>query len=329
MSARYENESKIDNSIDNKLKMLPKYVSDWNLNMKASRRSAQTRRDFIYKVYNFLKFINNNPQNVKGDDITEEIVTRYFISTQNKIKNGKEIPTSDSYQITVWSCLNNFFDFLENHGYIERNYILDIKKPQNKDLERINEHRIRLSANDFKSIISAVDSQKETVMKIRDKAILLTFMTTGMRETALMNIEMSDVDMKNRTLSIIDKGTKPHKYIINDVLYKALSEWIKYRWVYNNDIFEDQHLFLSKNRKPLSTVGIAGIVQKYTKIGIGKKLSPHKLRAGFATILYDKTQNIEFVRKAIGHSNIATTQRYIVTKGEERKEAADIIEGIF
>lgn len=329
MSARYENENKIDRSIENKLKTLPKYVYGWNLNMKASRKSAATRRDFVYKVYHFLKFINDNPKEVKVEDITEEKVTRYYISLQNKIYNGKEVPTSDSYQITVWSCLNNFFNFLNKHGYIEKNYMLATEKPKNKDMDHINENRIKLTSNDFKSIIDAVDSQDETVMKIRDKAILLTFMTTGMRETALMNIEMSDVDMENRTLKVIDKGTKAHEYVMNDILYEALNEWIKYRWVYNNDIFEDQHLFLSKNRKPLSTVGIAAIVQKYTKIGIGKKLSPHKLRAGFATILYDKTHNIEFVRRAIGHSNIATTQRYIVTKGEESKEAANIIGSVF
>ena len=329
MSARYENENKIDRSIENKLKTLPKYVYDWNLNMKASRKSAATRRDFVYKVYHFLKFINDNPKEVKVEDITEEKVTRYYISLQNKTYNGKEVPTSDSYQITVWSCLNNFFNFLNKHGYIEKNYMLSTEKPKNKDMDHINENRIKLTSNDFKSIIDAVDSQDETVMKIRDKAILLTFMTTGMRETALMNIEMSDVDMENRTLKVIDKGTKAHEYVMNDILYEALNEWIKYRWVYNNDIFEDQHLFLSKNRKPLSTVGIAAIVQKYTKIGIGKKLSPHKLRAGFATILYDKTHNIEFVRRAIGHSNIATTQRYIVTKGEESKEAANIIGSVF
>lgn len=329
MSARYENENKIDRSIENKLKTLPKYVYDWNLNMKASRKSAATRRDFVYKVYHFLKFIKDNPKEVKVEDITEEKVTRYYISLQNKTYNGKEVPTSDSYQITVWSCLNNFFSFLNKHGYIEKNYMLATEKPKNKDMDHINENRIKLTSNDFKSIIDAVDSQDETVMKIRDKAILLTFMTTGMRETALMNIEMSDVDMENRTLKVIDKGTKAHEYVMNDILYEALNEWIKYRWVYNNDIFEDQHLFLSKNRKPLSTVGIAAIVQKYTKIGIGKKLSPHKLRAGFATILYDKTHNIEFVRRAIGHSNIATTQRYIVTKGEESKEAANIIGSVF
>ena len=70
------------------------------------------------------------------------------------------------------------------------------------------------------------------------------------------------------------------------------------------------------------------IVQKYTGRALGKPLSPHKLRAGYCSILYNKTHDAEFVRRAVGHANVATTQRYIVTKGNERKKAAEIMASI-
>ncbi|MEE3416989.1 MAG: site-specific integrase, partial [Prevotella sp.] len=57
-------------------------------------------------------------------------------------------------------------------------------------------------------------------------------------------------------------------------------------------------------------------------------LSPHKLRSGFCSIMYSKTHDIEFVRRAVGHSNVATTQRYIVTNKDEKKKSAEIMESI-
>ena len=70
------------------------------------------------------------------------------------------------------------------------------------------------------------------------------------------------------------------------------------------------------------------MIQKYTEQALGKPLSPHKLRAGFCSILYSKTHDIEFVRRAVGHSNIATTTRYIVTDGSERRKASKLLRDI-
>ena len=55
-------------------------------------------------------------------------------------------------------------------------------------------------------------------------------------------------------------------------------------------------------------------------------VSPHKIRAGVASILYEETKDIEFVRRAIGHTNVATTQRYIRTENKEREKASKLLE---
>ena len=67
---------------------------------------------------------------------------------------------------------------------------------------------------------------------------------------------------------------------------------------------------------------ISDVVEKYAGV------SPHKLRSGFCSILYKKTGDIEFVRRAVGHANSATTARYIVTNGEEKQNAAEIMGSI-
>ena len=62
---------------------------------------------------------------------------------------------------------------------------------------------------------------------------------------------------------------------------------------------------------------------------IGKPLSPHKLRAGFCTVLYDETHDIEMVRRAVGHSKVSTTQRYIRSKNDAREKSAAIFDNVF
>ena len=75
----------------------------------------------------------------------------------------------------------------------------------------------------------------------------------------------------------------------------------------------------------MSASTIKYLVYKYTERALGKALSPHKLRAGYCSILYNQTHDIEFVRRAVGHANVATTQRYIVTNGSEKKKVAEIM----
>ena len=79
----------------------------------------------------------------------------------------------------------------------------------------------------------------------------------------------------------------------------------------------------------MSIESVKEVVERCTKNALGKKLSPHKLRAGFCSILYKETHDIEFVRRAVGHSDIKTTQRYISVDDTERRKASTIMNNIF
>ena len=327
MDGRMINELKIEKSIEEKLKIMPQYVKEWYYNLKASRRTASTCNDYIKKVRNFLESINEDVINVSVNDITEENVSKFLLSTQTKNKNGVTVYTSDSYQATVWSCLNNFLGYLHKKGMINFNYTELIEKPKNHDIDRINENRALLTDKDFKRILRSIEKEPSIIMRKRDMALIMLFMSTGMRRSALTSIMLDDVDFSNNTLSVIDKGNKRHVYSLNEKMIEALNDWLDVRCQYNNSVVE-RHLFVSKKGNGISSNTVAEIVKKYTKAALGKPLSPHKLRAGYCSILYNKTHDAEFVRRAVGHSNVATTQRYIVTKGDERKKASEIMASI-
>lgn len=332
MKGRLESELKIDKSIDEMLRNLPKEVKRWNSLMDASSKTPATRRDFVSKIQYFLNCICDDPKNYDFSELTEDDIICFIKKIRTKENDrGEIVETSDSYKNTMWCCLNNFLSFLAKEDIIKRNYMLDIKKGKNHDLERINESRILLTTKEFKKIVGALD--KVPTARIgrtnpynRDKLILLLLMTTGMRETALTEINIEDIHLDMQALYVVDKGKLPHKYFLSEELCDLIRSYLKDR----NEILYDRNeltdaLFVSKMGTRISARGVSDIVKKYSKEALGKELSPHKLRAGFCSILYNKTHDTEFVRRAVGHSNISTTQRYIVTNGEERRESATII----
>ena len=331
MNGRVENDLKIYKKIESKLSDFPSYITDWYFYLKATGQSAMTCRDYINKIKLFLEYINEEIKYIELSDMTETILIQYFIHIQHK-EDGSE--TSDSYKQTVWSCLNNFFDFLEGREMISKNLMISskIKRPKNKDIQRIDANRKLLTQADFNKILAAIEkgagSNKakgyQKKFKTRDRCIMLIFMTTGIRRTALQEINVEDVDLTKQTLYVTDKGHKTHKFYLNDKTILALEEWLLDRYSIVNDF--GGALFVSKEKKRMCGNSIVKIVDKYAREGLGYHISPHKLRAGLVSIMYSQTKDIEFCRRAIGHSKIETTQRYIVTDNNERERTGVIMD---
>lgn len=341
MSNRLNDEIKMYSAIEKELINYPDYIIDWYYNLKANEHSATTCRDWINKIKQFLLFINPQINNVKLDDFSSDVVTKYFIKiqTKNEIVNGTEIytKTSDSYRQCIWSCLNNFFEFLSDKQLINNPLVTaKIKRPSNKDLDRINKNRVLLTKEDFKNILNMVEygtgSKKsrtyQAKYKNRDLSIMLLFMTTGIRRNALREINIDDIDFLNGKLVVVDKGDKEHIYSLNNQTLMVLKEWINDRYFMLGGNNKEKALFVSRDLKRISGSSIAELVDKYSSAALGYHISPHKLRSGLASIMYEETKDIEFVRRIIGHSNVKTTQRYIVTNNSERERATALMENI-
>lgn len=335
MNGRVEKDMMIFRKIENALVNYPDYVISWYYYLKANDQSAMTCRDYINKLTSFLEFINKDIKNIKLTDFNVDTITLYFLKVKIK-EDGTE--TSKSYRQCIWSCLNNFFKFLYNRNMIPQNYfeLSGIKRTKGNDLEKINKNRIMLKQDDFKKILAVIDtgvgSNKakgyQRRYRNRDKAIFLIFMTTGIRKTALEEINVRDIDFEKHTLDVIEKQHKSFTYYLSDEVLEVIDDWLIDRFFLLGEK-DDGALFISKENKRMSGNSIAKLVDKYSSAALGYHISPHKLRSGFASILYEKKHDVEYVRRAMNHSQITTTQRYIVTKNNEQEEAANIISEIF
>lgn len=331
MNGRFEVENKIEARIKNKLISCPDYLYDWYMNLKANNSTPATCYDYLNKVIQMLMSYQNHYPTI--NELSQRHTIEYFDSIQKiKDRKGNVKYSSSSYQQNVWCALSNFFDFLYRTKLISNNYMETIKRPKDKDSERIKNERVLLTQDDFNKILSSVNGKsnnykvykERTDLHNRDKLIICLFMTTGMRKTALTEIDINDIDLDRCKLSIIDKGKKYHIYSLSDDIMEYIKKWLLDRENIKGHEKTDA-LFISEKGDRLTGNAIVKIVEKYSKAGLGYSISPHKLRAGFCSILYDKKHDIEFVRKVVGHANIRTTQRYIVTDNTERKEAVDIM----
>ena len=325
MDGRLAHDLKRQKANKNKLSKMPRFATEYYNFLKASRNTEATCKDYLNKVNHYLEFINSNTSEITGEDITADNVIDYLNSLETKrINNGGEAYTSDSYKQCVWICLNGFMNFMVSRGYINHNYVADIAKPRINDQDRVNRKRVLLTTEDFIKILKATDNNNSYVAGIRDRAILSLMMSTGMRESALTEINIDNLDLETKAIHGIAKGKKEMGYNFSDSTCLALKAWVEVRDNYITGTEEDS-LFLSRDGNRMSVNTVAKLIKKYTKQALGKPLSPHKLRAGYVSIIMEKTGNIEFARRAVGHASTRTTQLYVVTNGNEKQEAADLI----
>lgn len=321
MTGRELSEQNIEGKIERKLATMPGYAAEWNTEMQISGQAASTRLDYMRKLDHFLKFINNGNDNVKASEITRDKVVEYCGSL---LKKDSGADTSDSYKQTTWFFLNKFFKFMQSAGYMETNYMDGIaRQRKNLDLDRINQHRVKLTKEDFNKIKQAAACEPDEFLRVRNQAILAVMMTTGIRETACLSILVSDADLEKNILTVVDKNKKTFQFSIIESTKEAIIAWLSIRPKVNGR--NDPHLFLTKEGNPMSRNSLVNLIKKYTKEALGKALSPHKIRAGVCTILFDETGSVEMVRRFVGHSSIRTTERYIVTSMEERKQCAEML----
>ena len=331
MKGRLEHSLQTEQNIKRLLEELPDYVTYYYYEFKSGRQ-PKACLEYIRKIRKFLLYINPNVKKIKATEITKFDITRFLddISYITDV-NGNKKESSFSYQKSYHSILKSFFEFLYENDYIESNPMIKIKRAKGDDY--IN--RTFLSEDDLKEILLAVECgagsytamAHQEKLRSRDRAIMMLFIQTGIRETALTEINIEDVDFDNHLIkSVIEKGHKDREFFMSYELEDAIQQWLDDRCNILNGENEDA-LFISQERNRISSKSNSNIVYKYTEEALGYRVSPHKLRAAFANIMLNKTNgNIYIVQQLLGHARTETTKIYLDNNVNQYNEiAANII----
>lgn len=178
---------------------------------------------------------------------------------------------------------------------------------------------IYLIESELKRLLSAPDPKD--VNGCRDFAILVTLGFTGMRRQELVGLNLKSIDLERRTIRVLGKGSKERLIPMNEFVMNALNAYLEVRPATG----DAEAVFLNRNGGRLTGRSIVNIVRKHVrKAGIGKdKISPHKLRHTFATLLHVNEVDILEIKSLLGHASITSTQIYTHTNANKLRSAVD------
>ena len=285
--------------------------------------SVSSIYNYVFYVVDFVEHSGKKLENLTLDD---------YSSYKNSIK-GK----TSSYQIAVYSALKKFSSYLFVTGRAKADYMQTIKRPKARESSVTKEKRekgyltqeeVKIFLNRAKFEIRKANTTDKVLAAKRNYAILIVFLNTGMRLSGLYKLNLEDIDFESKTIVTVDKEEKVQKYSLSDDVIDVLEDYVQTvrpKFVES----EADPLFFSHLKKRITQQGIYDVVKRYGTNINGKTISPHKLRATYGTLLYDKTRDIYFVQTCMGHANSQVTSLYIRgKKDEQRMQAADIMKGI-
>ena len=247
----------------------------------------------IRKLADFSSKIKVNELNISVNEIRE------FIADLN----SKNI--SARSQARIISGVKAFFKYLIIEDYITNDPTMLIENPKiGLKLPEV------LSVGEIELIISSIDlSNKQGE---RNRAILETLYSCGLRVTELINLKISNINFKEGYIKVIGKGDKERLTPIG-------SNALKYISIYVNEVRIHQKIsknhedfvFLNNRGSKLSRVMIFTLIKRIVdKVGIKKKVSPHTFRHSFATHLIEGGADLRAVQEMLGHESITTTEIY-------------------
>ncbi len=325
VAGRLEKETQFYEKMKVKLQGMPKIFSEYCTSMRANRKAYTTVGVYINNVLHFANFVYDG--NIPEDfykNITPGDVESYMISLETRETKSGTKRTGDDILQARWSSLNTFFEWLIQRGYIEKNPIKVVDRPKNN-----TEHKVSyLTKTEINKLFRAIDREHNKVAAMRDKTVISLALATGLRVSAISNINIDDIDFENSVINVIEKRQKIRGIDIGDNMKHMLRDWIEVR----NEEFayvNSPALFISQKNTRLSGDAISDALTKYCNEAGIKRITPHKLRASAACALAKAGVPVKAIAKQLGHSNTQVTMRYIDVFEEDSEKAKGILDNLF
>lgn len=254
-------------------------------------RSLNTVRNYEHYLKKFMEF----SKATSPDDITDRLMREYrlWLNRQPDAKGGTLKKKTQNYYLIA---LRAFLKYLAKRG-------VKALSPESIELAKVGERQIDLiTPQELHRLLDTPDLT--TLRGMRDKAILETLFSTGLRVSELCSLPR-DIDLRADDFSIRGKGEKVRVVFLSPDAKDAIKTYLNKR----KDL--DDALFVTEAGARITPRAVQRIIRFYaTKAGIGKKVTPHVVRHMFATDLLGNGADLRSVQMLLGHANIATTQIY-------------------
>ena len=289
----------------NKEKMIEKYFKDCILR---KRLNGKTIKAYRIDLDQFFKYVGDSF--VDLDKVNEYI---YYINTKY------EKPRTVKRKI---ASIKAFYSYLEYEGIIEVSPFRKIKSKVKEPFilpKTISSDVIQQIISYQYELISNAKTEYQLKNYVRNTAIIELLLATGARISELCNIEQVNINLNTGTLKINGKGSKERNLYIN--INPVITILKRYMELYREELEKNQFLFFNKMGQRLSEQSVRYFLKMIEKkLELSTKLTPHKFRHTFATMLLEDDVDIRFIQKILGHSSISVTQIYTYVTSAKQKE---------
>ncbi len=212
------------------------------------------------------------------------------------------------------AALNSFFRFCKRQGLRGDNPMEKLKRPKyEKPLPKV------FTEEEVRNLLAIPDCSSR--FGIRNRAILETLYSSGLRLMELAGIKLSDLDLNKALLRITGKGNKQRIVPVGSQALTAIREYLKVRPDFTSEN-SPNNLFLTRSGKAFNSKQLDIILRAYFElIAQAKGYTPHTLRHSFATHMLSRGADLRAIQELLGHSQLSTTQVYTHVSLEDIKEA--------
>ena len=328
MKGRDENERKVNQKVEALIANHPPYMRDFYAYMDSQDKSYTTRKAYIQYVLHMLRGIKND-DNISLEElqaITTAELQAYMSSLKyQELSNGEVKKIDSSIRAARWSAINYFYKFLVQRKYISINPFSEhIERPQLKAPKDV----VYLTDNEMQQLLEHISATASPMFRNRDLAIVMLAISTGLRETAITEINISDINFTNGSIFTTNKGEKSWHVYPGDMAMRYIEAWIKDRCsLFRENDGQTDALFINKRRQRITANCLIALINKYGTI-FEKHITFHKLRSTCATNLYKASNDLYLVAETLGHSDVSVTKRYTKLSDERRREAGSLMNSI-
>lgn len=284
-------EEKSENK-DNDALIIRKYVQYLKLEKALAGNTQEAYMQDLEKLLNFLK-----AENIDFRKCTYENLQQFSAELH-------DIGIHARSQARIISGIHSFYRFLVLNNYIETDPSELLETP------KIGLHLPEvLTVEEIDRIIETVDMDKAEGQ--RNRAILETLYSCGLRVSELCNLKMSDLYFTEGFIKVEGKGSKQRIVPISQRAIKEIRYWLIDRQAWRIKPGYEDYVFLARWGKGISRIMIFHLIKELAdKAGITKKISPHTFRHSFATHLLEGGANLRAIQAMLGHESITTTEIY-------------------
>jgi site-specific recombinase XerD len=203
------------------------------------------------------------------------------------------------------SVVRSFLTFCEDNGLLEASPAAGVGSPRvPRRLPQV------LTAVQAADLLEAMGGDKP--LEVRDRALFELIYSSGLRCQEVLDLRLRDINLGSREIRVKGKGRKVRVIPVGEVALEALDRYLREgRSRLAKDAALDDHIFLSRNGRPLSSSDVQRRLARYlARAGAPRGTSPHTLRHSFATHLLEGGADLRVIQEMLGHSSLRTTQVY-------------------